>query len=542
MKKQVSMLLAVLMAATVCGCGQTNEGRTTASETESAGEASTQAEGAGEEDSTDTAASDLDMSENVTLSVIVPSDPNTMPVMDMPMWQHVCEQANVTLDVEQVKSGWDERKATVLASDDLPDIFMGGALTDADISANLDSLVELSDLIDKYAPNVTKMFNDDVNYKLSGTFDGGIYSIPMVRGFMPQSCVQMSINKEWLDNLGLDVPTNFQELEDVLVAFRDGDPNQNGDTTDEIPLDWPAETHAHDIYVLCGSYGVVDNSDDYMPVLNDGKVSFLFETDAFKEVTCLIHKWFDMGLINPAVYTQTYQEANALSGQGDYAKVGVTTGWDARSGEFMDQYIPLSVLKVSDDADYDLHWPSNPSTMCLSPNAIVISKSCKYPERAMALINLLYGEEFSVQSYYGSIPDQIQVNDDGTYTVLDANDRWIYSLCNYSVGYYSPELQAKMHMAESELTRLNQDKVYEPYFLDSEDIYPSVKFTAEELEELTYLRTDIMSLVKQKMAEWCVNGGCEEEWDSYIQSLEDMGLEDMRKIYQDAYDRAMALK
>ena len=48
----------------------------------------------------------------------------------------------------------------------------------------------------------------------------------------------MFINKTWLDNLGLEVPTTLGELKDVLIAFRDNDANGNGDTTDEIPLDF----------------------------------------------------------------------------------------------------------------------------------------------------------------------------------------------------------------------------------------------------------------------------------------------------------------
>ena len=41
----------------------------------------------------------------------------------------------------------------------------------------------------------------------------------------------MYINQTWLDNLGLEVPTNMDELEEVLIAFKEGDPNGNGDTT-----------------------------------------------------------------------------------------------------------------------------------------------------------------------------------------------------------------------------------------------------------------------------------------------------------------------
>lgn len=45
------------------------------------------------------------------------------------------------------------------------------------------------------------------------------------------------INKAWLDQLGLEVPTTTEELYELLCAFRDNDMNGNGDTTDEIPLE-----------------------------------------------------------------------------------------------------------------------------------------------------------------------------------------------------------------------------------------------------------------------------------------------------------------
>ena len=43
----------------------------------------------------------------------------------------------------------------------------------------------------------------------------------------------------------------------------------------------------------------------------------------------------------------------------------------------------------------------------------------------------------------------------------------------------------------------------------------------------------------QKSAEWVVNGGIEEEWDSYLEQLQKMGLDRMREIYQEAYNERM---
>ena len=49
-----------------------------------------------------------------------------------------------------------------------------------------------------------------------------------------ESC---SYNKEWLDNVGMEAPTNIDEFYEVMKAFRDQDANGNGDASDEIPFE-----------------------------------------------------------------------------------------------------------------------------------------------------------------------------------------------------------------------------------------------------------------------------------------------------------------
>ena len=66
--------------------------------------------------------------------------------------------------------------------------------------------------------------------------------------------VDRNFTHEWLDNLGLEVPTTYQEFEDVLTAFKEQDANGNGDPNidtradrisrnpveERIPLDYDA--------------------------------------------------------------------------------------------------------------------------------------------------------------------------------------------------------------------------------------------------------------------------------------------------------------
>ena len=67
--------------------------------------------------------------------------------------------------------------------------------------------------------------------------------------------------------------------------------------------------------------------------------------------------------------------------------------------------------------------------------------------------------------------------------------------------------------------------------------YPNVVYSQEELSKLASIYVSIDSYVKQQASKWVVDGGIEEEWDSYLANLKNMGLDEFIKIQQDAYDR-----
>lgn len=114
------------------------------------------------------------------------------------------------------------------------------ATTTSDFATYNGLFEDLAPYIDNgQMPNVAKMFEDHPELRaLSTDENGAIYGIPNYRSIWPTTNRVMYINQTWLDNLGLEVPTNMDELEEVLIAFKEGDPNGNGDTTDEIPFDF----------------------------------------------------------------------------------------------------------------------------------------------------------------------------------------------------------------------------------------------------------------------------------------------------------------
>jgi putative aldouronate transport system substrate-binding protein len=72
------------------------------------------------------------------------------------------------------------------------------------------------------------------------------------------------------------------------------------------------------------------------------------------------------------------------------------------------------------------------------------------------------------------------------------------------------------------------------------EYYPSVTFTLEETETINEYISDIQALTSEQTAKWLVDGGIDEGWDSYVSQLDNIGLQEVVKAWQDAYDRYKA--
>src|SRR5512138_3927199 len=127
----------------------------------------------------------------------------------------------------------------VLASEDLPDVFIGGgiALDQQQILAQQGTIIPLNDLIDKYSVEFKKVLETAPATKdLITLLDGKIYALPDYNECYHCSMSQkMWVYKPWLDKLGLKIPETTDEFYAMLKAFKEKDPNGNG-KADEIPL------------------------------------------------------------------------------------------------------------------------------------------------------------------------------------------------------------------------------------------------------------------------------------------------------------------
>ncbi|SFA93305.1 putative aldouronate transport system substrate-binding protein [Cohnella sp. OV330] len=485
----------------------------------------------------------------VTLKVMAVTHQLTKDLKDIPYLSQIAQNAGVNVEWTQSRTGWDERKSVVLTSGDLPDAFLAG-LTDQDIIANQDHFVDLSPYIDKYAPNIKKMFAEEPDAKRISMFpDGKIYSLPAVRPIRTNSFNVMMINKKWLSELGLQKPTTLDELREVLIAFRDKDPNGNG-KPDEIGLDWWAGAGGglgsrglFSVTSLLGAYGISDHFAEEMIGVNDRKIRFLFAGDEYKRLIEYLAGLWQEKLVNPEVFTQDYTAMKAKAQQDDVATVGVTFGWSLtdRVGKWASEYEPLAPLKSSDDIKPV--WPTNPARVQLQTNLFTMTKSNAHPIETMKWIDSFYSEDNSIQGYNGSMPTFVTKREDGRYEIVPAPDgdqdtqQWTNALVDDGPLYASDALGRKTIAPPSVNARQALDDVYRDYQpSDPKDIYPIVKFSAEQIDEMSLAKTDILKLVDQKFAEWIIKSSVDAEWEDYLKQLDQMGLATMTRIYQQGYD------
>lgn len=190
-----------------------------------------------------------------------------------------------------------EKRNLAVASGDLPDAIFDAGYGDYDLLklAKDGAIIPLEDMIEQHMPNLKKVLEEAPEYKSMITApDGHIYSFPWIEelGSGKQRIQAVDnlpwINVEWLNKLGLKMPTTTEELKEVLIAFKTQDPNGNG-KADEIPLSFINKPGGEDLTFLFAAFGLGENW-DHTVVTNDGKVVFTAGDEGYKEAVKYIHE------------------------------------------------------------------------------------------------------------------------------------------------------------------------------------------------------------------------------------------------------------
>ncbi|WP_336758232.1 ABC transporter substrate-binding protein [Paenibacillus sp. USHLN196] len=483
--------------------------------------------------------------EPVTLRMVSPKAALAPEYSQMEIFKRLESKTNIKIEWENIPdTDFTEKKNLLLASGNLPDAFYGAGFSDYElINYGEDgTILPLEDLIDEYAPNLKALLNRRPDLKSAITApDGHIYGLPSWEennlGTNPFFHV---INKKWLDKLGLKMPQTLDEYTEALVAFKTQDPNGNG-KADEIPLSFMHMQWCMDIAGIFGAFGLPDNMEHR--VVRDGKVIFTATQPEYKEALNYFHeKWYKQGLIDPESFTQDAAQYLA-KGKTTIETLGSYIWWEADEvvgSERSKDYALLSPLKgPNGDQLIGRGNGGGPGR-----GAFVITKENQNPEITMRWIDQQYEPNMAAQIHWGPLDIVFKKDENGKLVNLPLPEGTSAGEFRQKVapgaggpGVITIEDLGKVVDLEPRAQQRVKDleKYYDPYM--EEENYPSIFFEPEELDKINRIEPELIKYVNTQRGKFIVDGGVNEQWDSYLKNLEKMGLHELMEIYQNGLDR-----
>lgn len=540
MKKAASVFLALSLTLGVCACGSEPDNSKASAPEGSSGEASS--EQASEEKSSESEGA-AGADNQVKLRIAIGkhsadvSDNNDFTKYK-PMLQKAADELGYDIEWMPVLEGGAEadRMSTMLAGD-LPDVFWG-LLSENQIIDNSGLFVTLEDKLEEFAPNVYALYEDGVDgWRDFLTYpDGHIYGMMGNTLVSPNNAVQgtMWINKKWLDQLELEIPTTMAELEEVLSAFRDNDCDGDGDTSNEIPLDWCQKHYAAKYNELAQCFGFPLNGGFYDIV--DGQIVSIVDTEEYRGFLEEYHRLAAEGLVNVEGATQTEEQYNSNLSSG---KVGVFWGWAPYTymseEEMKEQYVPLPPISA-DGTTFRVH----PNLNNANRNCYVITTACQNVEAAMKLWDYLsvdettsfstaFGEEGLIWEFVDGVPTN------RTYTEEEATEMGYGEIASnagtstFAATVGLPNCGPLMLTARENPSGTNGGirweavKDYVQYYMD--ETMPKSIIPAEANEEFSFATDGLADYINTFACESILNGVTDEGWNSYISGLAQHGYD-----------------
>ncbi len=482
----------------------------------------------------------------------------------------LAENAGITIEWDTMSDSLSEQVNIRIAGEQLPDAFQGVGFSNYDISTyGADGIfIDLTPYInEEVMPNLTKILNENPDIRAAITMsDGKIYGLPaaeqmgtagigLENDYSIYTVPQFSmINKAWLDELGLPVPTTLDELYTALKAFQENDMsatyygNAPGST---IPMSTGFDQWCWGQNVFYAGFGFTNWPNDVCNdlVLNDdGTVEFVCVRDGYRDAVTYFNKWYAEGLMDIEMFSQSTSQLIAKCSQG---QVGVATWWyiEEVMGDKSEDYVFLPIL-AGPDGTYNVTVRDGGA---VNSGNLNVTSACGNPEGLLKFYDQWYDGEVVMQLQYGPI---------GTYfTEQDENGMWVSitdaeakEKFGKSAGelkgvheVYGPKLILSsyyndyFYMEDRAIVRLQDlaNSWVDPY-VTSMTTYPiDCVFTADELEVIDRYRADFESAVSEQEALWLKDGGpSDEDWDAYCQMLVDScGMNELLAVYQSAYDR-----
>ena len=420
--------------------------------------------------------------------------------------------------------------------DQMPDMIIRHAVDVEEYGVSQGLLLPLDEyLTEEIMPNYVSRLNINNAGDSIPASDGKTYYIGFLMAQNVNHTGTWYVNQAELDKLGRTAPTTIEEVTELLRAMKaDG-------------IKWPfsasyTQFGPETIWNQFASFGVPENTYYYF-IDADDKVQFTCAQDGWRACVEWLHQLYEEELMDPESLTQ---DSNLWANKVNDGEVGyfcylrlINTAIDAdKTGNFK------SILPPAADG-----FKACVSQILEVPEAgAYLTKNCKDPVAALKWIDAQLETETMMVSLNGKVGEQIVLNDEGKYEVIDIPaDNGLYQFVPVTMGqffapgdYYTSIYQMAPHRVEryEDSKRYAEAGVLEPKsFQYLRDLS---KMSNEDATEAADIYTELQKLVEESFADFVRNGVTDESWNSFLGQAKAIGCERYIELYQNAYDAYLA--
>ena len=465
---------------------------------------------------------------------------------DLKYFKVLADLTNVNIEFTNTPDSDAETKMNLeLASGDLPDFFSYSIGTSNMQKYGVEGGMfhDLTPYIDKYMPNLQVAMQDYPLAKVAITeMNSEVYSLPYIVDTATVAGDTLYLRTDMLDKVGLEVPKTIEDFYSMLTAFKEA--NWADDFSPFLPTNKEAMEG-----VLFPSFG--EATDPGFADKGDGKtVVYNYTSEQYKLYLEFVNKLYTEGLLEKDIYAMDTDAINAKVKEG---KGAVVTAGTQLTADYFDSG-KIDIVMLSPMKSQYTETQKIRGLTSVQVGGATISKSCESPEVLARYFDIAYSKEdvggvkglegISIWlgirgedwDYTGDnneyfkriVPEGLKMSEEEyRYTNIAPGAAGWGTVVIKGLPYGNPSQEMKGYQSVTNLYPYMVPRFPEAY----------LKFTPEESEVLTNKLTEIKTYVDSMKASFITGIEPLSNWDTYVDTVKQMGIDEVLKAYQAAYDR-----
>ncbi|MDR0525850.1 MAG: extracellular solute-binding protein [Spirochaetaceae bacterium] len=504
--------------------------------------------------------------EPITMTLFAMSAPNVVDLQTNDFTKYLEEKTNIKWNfVTASNDSAIEKMNLLLSSNEYPDAFLFRTPNITMYGMQEHILIPLEDLIPKYMPNYWRFMQENPElWAQQRQADGHIYGIASFNEcYHCTHYYKMWANMEWLEKIGLGVPTTTEEFKAVCKRFLELKP-------DGIPVTGSTTGWGEQfVDFLIGSFITspgIRPTNDRLAVSPSGEVVTIANQPQYRAALRFLRELYTMGAIYDGGFTQESGQYRSLVNQPGapvlfLASGAIVNSVDAETNPSLYKaYRAVAPFKGPDGTQINTNFKYD----SLQENKLVITDRCKYPEAVLRWADHFYTLEGYLQYQYGANldgkdfilnpPGEVGLNGKpalfkvlNQYTAEAQNHDWqdiglIYATADIRLGEATdPNIDITSSAGLEKLLVIETETMCEPYSQKPGqfDVLPArLKLTSEEANSVQTIGVELVKYIDENQVAFITGRkNLDTDWDAYLAGFDRVGLPEYLKVNQAAWDR-----